>query len=171
MRRWCNLHTNALYMALKISFKSPHAAIQSLAKLSLRNTPANDTDRFSALEQNVVFRLVLSLFGTVSQLLKLCGMYGFWGAKLPDGLSFGSIEGLGVILLLSSEEAIHHGYNTCCSQVEERWEMYVWDSILTLTLWFSNDRLLLLSRPRSWRVSNDHGRTRRAQSFQDSLLS
>ena len=82
------------------------------------------------------------MFGTLSKLLKLCGMKGVWGTRLPSGLFFDSIEVLEVIVLLSSRD-VHHGSKNYHSQTEKKWERYLGNSVLALSLWFDKHLLAI----------------------------
>lgn len=130
---------------------SPHAAIKSIARRRFRDTKVNDKDSFSALQQNLVFRVSLFVFGALPQLLKLCGMKGIWGTQTAGGLFFGSFMVLEVIALLSSEDDVHHS-NTFRSQAEENFERYLGDGILAVSLWF--DHYLLASAARALLAKN-----------------
>ena len=131
------IYTLVYFLWLSISFMSPHAAIRFIARRRLRDTIVNGTGSFSALQQNLVFRLTLFIFGALPQLLKLCGMQGIWGTKLAGGLFFGSFMVLEVIVFLSSEEDVHHS-NTFRSQAEESFERNVGDGVLAVSLWLDH---------------------------------
>lgn len=130
---------------------SPRAAIKSIARRRFRDTKMKDKDSFSALQQNVVFRVTLFVLGALPQLLKLCGMKGIWGTQTAGGLFFGSFMILEVIVFLSSEEDVHHS-NTFRSQAEENFERYLGDGVLIVSLWF--DHYLLASAARAILMKN-----------------
>lgn len=97
---------------------SPHSAIKFIARRRFRDTKVNDAGSFSALQQNLVFRVTLFVFGALPQLLKLCGMKGIWGTQVAGGLFFGSFMVLEAIVLLSSEEDWHHSSTLRSQSVE-----------------------------------------------------
>lgn len=115
------LYTLMCFLWLSITSMSPHSAINFKARRRFRDTKVNDTGSFSALQQNLVFRVMFFVFGALPQ--------------LPGGLFFGSFMVLGLIVLLSSEEDLHHS-NTLRSQSEENLDRYIGDGVLAVSLWF-----------------------------------